>query len=438
MGQRPQPLNAARVSNRPFLRTLPRQARRLARNIAGHRRQRGGFGVLLGEVSDRRTDLDVDVGLVTFDPRARNPPIGEHIDLPNEGLELRQDPQKQEQPSDQLDPGTTSAAPHRPPQAARPSLDRRWEGAPITTAVELATLWPHLRRSLLVLLRKRRVDQATAEDICQDVAERVLRSTEAFATPDNLSRWATRVALNQATDLGRMRQRHIASGELPDPASPFDIEAAVTHRLALDETAAAMASLRPEERRALVAILRPESPPLDRPTQNRENIRRLRARARLRGLVRNFPAVFPARWWGWLRRRAPVIPDLGPLAAAGLSIALALGPSSSPSATSPPHLPVTRTSPAAPATAPSDAPSAARSGIPTVADRQDVRASTGGDLPDVPPSRSTLVAVSDPASETRVGFADNGPEKPLICVVTQTPASACVPNPAPQLPPLSS
>ena len=382
-----------------------------------------------GELSEG-TDLDVGVRLITFSPRARSS-VADALDLSNEGPELRNDRHQQQQRRTDHEPSPMPAALHRSPRTVRSSPNRRWETVPITTNIDLATHWPQLRRSLLTTLRSRRVDEATAEDICQDVVERALRSTEEFATPDNLRRWATRVALNKATDLGRMQRRHIASEELPDTASPFDMELAVTHRLALSETVSALASLRPEERAALAHALSAEPRPPDRRAQNRENIRRLRARARLRGLVRNFPALIPARWTGWLRRRAVALPDLGPLATAGFSIAVTFATGSPPAVMSPSPVATHTASPSLTASfEPLHNVPTPSSGAPYRATVREQPPQSVSDSGEVRTGRTTLVAVADPTGGTRAGLAENS-DKPIVCAVTHAAQSLCVTDPAP-------
>lgn len=171
--------------------------------------------------------------------------------------------------------------------------------------VDVLAMWPDVRRVLLRNLR-RQVDRDTAEDICQDVAEKLVTRGVPFESFEDLVRWAQRVASNRAIDEWRTHGRRFSTEPVPDRASSLDVARLVTHRVAMTEAAAAIGSLRPEER---AALLRADSPDLADGRDARERQRdanlRERARERLRGMVHNFPAGIGVRLGNWLRRRRP-------------------------------------------------------------------------------------------------------------------------------------
>ena len=313
-----------------------------------------------------------------------------------------------------------------PTHATPPPTERR-DAEPLSNFLDFASAWPEVRRSLLAGLLHR-VDPATAEDICQDVAERVLRSGLTFDDVAGLRRWARHVARTRLIDDWRTRGRYLSSEPLPDQEAPTDLPTVVAYRLALEETAAALGSVRPHEWAAMFAD--PDrSEPADKRSRDREHLRRFRARERLRKAVRNFPGAVALRW-RWFHRQQAVLADLGH-AVVGAAVSAVLLTSSAPGptparsvATLPPRLvegaDAVPGSAMAPASPPAADPGVAGRGRPSSAAR-----ATPGVAKDW-----AVASIPHPGGAARVGFVDNGPQKPLLCAGTESTGPACVPRPA--------
>jgi len=307
---------------------------------------------------------------------------------------------------------------------------KRRTGARIATnpngAPDVLAVWPDVRRVLLRSLR-RQVDRETAEDICQDVAEKLVARAVPFASVEDLVKWAQRVASNRAIDEWRTHRRRLSGEPVPDRESSLDVARLVAHRAAIDEAAAAIRSLRPEER---AALLRADSPDLADGRDARERQRdanlRERARERLRGMVHNFPAGLGTRLGNWLRRRPPTGNVAGAdwghlLAGAGIAIAILAGPlGGEPDAPSPPR-------PAAGTLA--TAPGSAGDELPTGATEGNAGSDgSGGTGTGTTGSAGTAAATSDrvvlqqvdtPFSRTTVGSEPQDPDDPdqgVLCV----------------------
>lgn len=304
--------------------------------------------------------------------------------------------------------------------ATPPPTERRPDD-PLSGPVDFATAWPEVRRSLLASLA-RRVDAATAEDICQDVAERVLRADLVFEEVDGLRRWARRVARSRLIDDWRTRSRYLSPDPLPDSEAPFDLTTVVAYRLALRETAAALGTVRPHEWAALFS----EANHPDKRSRDRESLRRFRARERLRRAVRNFPVAVGLRL-RWFQRHHVALADLGNVVvgAAVSAVLLVAAPLVAP----PDALQQASTALASsrPSALPrSEAASSAVSVQPAPGGTRAVANRSG-----VPPRAQadwSTVAVEHPTGAAKVGFVDNEPEKPLVCGGTEATGSVCVPQ----------
>lgn len=91
-----------------------------------------------------------------------------------------------------------------------------------------------LRQELLGFVR-RRVPEDDAEDLAQEILERVLRNAAALRDNERLGAWIHRVAVNATTDYYRRRARRLRHehelGE--EPAKPDDADAAPAVRARL-------------------------------------------------------------------------------------------------------------------------------------------------------------------------------------------------------------
>src|SRR5437588_4397354 len=110
-------------------------------------------------------------------------------------------------------------------------------------------VWPEVSARLGGILRQR-VDPATAEDIVQETALRVVRNRVAFSDAEDLLRWASRVGTNLAID-ERRRRRFIDSAPVPECEGPHNVAAAVDQRMTLDALASAIKRLSEVERKAI-------------------------------------------------------------------------------------------------------------------------------------------------------------------------------------------
>jgi RNA polymerase sigma factor (sigma-70 family) len=303
------------------------------------------------------------------------------------------------------------------PMASPPTSKRR-RRTRIATNPDLHAAWPEVRRTLLRSLR-RQVDADTAEDICQDVAERLVSRAAPFDSVDDLTRWAQRVARNRAIDEWRTRLRRISGEPVPEQEVAVDLAGQVAHRIAIEEAAVAFKALRPEEQ---AALLRADHPGVDgrdaRDRQRDANLRE-RARERLRGMVHNFPAGLGGRVTGWLRRLQPELAELGHLVAGtGLVIAILVGPPSADAPTAQGRAPADRPAPVASlaagavvAESPTARPVASRTASPAghPSDGNGITGSTAD------ADRRTLATVPTPLGTTSAGDAAKTPDSRLVC-----------------------
>ena len=102
-------------------------------------------------------------------------------------------------------------------------------------------------------IRRRVPDPGDAEDILQDVFSTLVEANRLLMPIDHVTGWLFRVARNRITDLFRKRRPGALDGLadlLPSPgAGP---EAAYVRQLLLEEMAAAIAELPPEQRDVFV------------------------------------------------------------------------------------------------------------------------------------------------------------------------------------------
>ena len=102
-------------------------------------------------------------------------------------------------------------------------------------------------------IRRRVPDPRDAEDILQDVFSTLVEANRLLMPIDHVTGWLFRVARNRITDLFRKRRPDALDGIadlLPSPAA--GPEAAYVRQLLLEEMAAAIAELPPEQRDVFV------------------------------------------------------------------------------------------------------------------------------------------------------------------------------------------
>jgi hypothetical protein len=191
--------------------------------------------------------------------------------------------------------------------------------------------WRQAEAAMNAMLRSRGIDPDTAADVRQAVAVRAVERhrTRPFQTRDGFVKWAVWVAWNQATDFWRAEQRRrIAAASLPDLPDVDDgnVEERARMRVAIAEVARTLSQLTRFEREAVEAPLRPDyiksTPP--------ERERRYEARATLRRVVRDFPAVVAAtarRTWRRIARSSTTTVGM-PLGVAVVALLLVTSPDS--------------------------------------------------------------------------------------------------------------
>jgi DNA-directed RNA polymerase specialized sigma24 family protein len=158
--------------------------------------------------------------------------------------------------------------------------------------------WRAADAAMEAMLRSRGIDPDVAADVKQYVAVRALERDRPFVTRNGFVKWTVWVAWNRATDVWRAEQRRVDPRPVPDDVPELehaDVEERARHRVALAQVAAALARLTPLERGAALAPLRGGY----RRSSAADRDRRYEARATLRRVVRDFPAVAPL----WRARR---------------------------------------------------------------------------------------------------------------------------------------
>lgn len=162
----------------------------------------------------------------------------------------------------------------------------------------LSEVWPEVAARLAGMLRRRGVDGATVEDIVQETAIRVVRSSVRFTDGDDLFRWVAVVGWRLALDARRKTER-TELGAVPDRAGPIDVDHLVEQRSQLDATVRGLDRLSCSDRQAILSGLKP-STTSSRQEAVRLAVRRHRARARLMALLEGAGAVLA--WLGFRRR----------------------------------------------------------------------------------------------------------------------------------------
>lgn len=192
----------------------------------------------------------------------------------------------------------------------------------------------HAVRPLLITrLRRAGASPEDAEDVAQEALLRAWDRDLHFADDGDLLRWCTVVARRAHIDRLRRQARQLDLGELASDSGARELEA-VELRHVLGTVNTAMASLTERERASLRAA--PAGARADRASQVRAAVTRHRARHRLRLLVGPFAAL-GAQLVRVLRRGIPATAASAALAAAALTVTLAVPPDHDRSAVPPGH-----------------------------------------------------------------------------------------------------
>lgn len=210
--------------------------------------------------------------------------------------------------------------------------ERSRAGAPVITP-PFEAVWPDVERRLRAMLYRRRLDPASADDVVQEVALRVLSNDVTFESSTDLLRWAAPVACRLHVDLLRHRARMTDPSEAAEHPARDDVAGEVADRLELQRALRAIAALRPADRDAIIdAVASEPAVPRDRQEAVRLAVRRHRARSRLAVALGQLAAWIGTTVIGWRmvarERLAPVVAMLP--AAAAIPIAVSLGVGTSP------------------------------------------------------------------------------------------------------------
>jgi hypothetical protein len=195
--------------------------------------------------------------------------------------------------------------------------------APVPGGVpaEFEDVWPLVERRLRALLYRRGLDQASSDDVVQEVALRVLAHGVTYESSEDLLRWAAPVACRLHVDLLRHRARITDADEAPEHPARDDVAGEVADRLELQRAFRAIATLRPADRDAIIDAVAAEPPvPRDRQEAVRLAVRRHRARSRLAVVLEQLAGWIAGLAGGWrvlaARRRSTALAALVPAAAA--------------------------------------------------------------------------------------------------------------------------
>jgi DNA-directed RNA polymerase specialized sigma24 family protein len=170
-------------------------------------------------------------------------------------------------------PRVVAAAPDR----ARPSSE---DGSNL-----LGLVWVETARRVRGFLTRRGVPGPAAEDLCQEVAVRALRSRVRFVDADDLVPWACTVAWRVYLGDVRKSRRLVVDSQLCEGTASTDVENEVIGRLEFEHVVAIVGHMGPVDRQILMAVLDQQVPvTLRRAEALRLAVRRHRARARLRAL----------------------------------------------------------------------------------------------------------------------------------------------------------
>jgi Sigma-70 region 2 len=148
------------------------------------------------------------------------------------------------------------------------------------SAAELSGPWPEIQRRLMVsLLGRPNVDHHTAEEVCHDVAERMLTRRATFESVEYFWNWLYRVTHNRMSNVQR-KDAKVTAAEVPE-AGTRDVASLVESRFVLEATVEAFRELKETDRRVLTAALNNEDRGGTKRDRDRVALQLSRARVRL-------------------------------------------------------------------------------------------------------------------------------------------------------------
>lgn len=280
-------------------------------------------------------------------------------------------------------------------------------------------------------LRAYGAERMNAEDLASEAVTRALTKKMTFESPEHLFNWTMLVARNLLFDQRRAERRSPAFCAIDDVDTPSDHDTPtlVEHRIRLQTVLDALGRLSLDDRMAVMS----DAAPLDRREAVRLNVRRHRARARLRAALAGVAGLLglPLRLRLRLgvRRARTAGTALAPaaFATALLTVGVPFAHYGLPDAEAPRPEPV-RLDAAGPAARAGIATRAAAS-APAAAVRRVPSPRTGRGAPAPPPAavRSQEVArVEAGGFGSRTVVRDNRPDEYLICVSEVVPGTGPV------------
>jgi DNA-directed RNA polymerase specialized sigma24 family protein len=152
--------------------------------------------------------------------------------------------------------------------------------------------WPAVARRIVGRLRRLGADRSTAEDLASEAITRALAHEIAFESRDHLFNWAMLVTRNLWFDQCRAAARAPELCAIDDhDVATYDTATVAEHRMQLRRVLDALGRMSAEDRLAVLA----ETVPGDRREAVRLNVRRHRARARLRAALAAFAGLLTLR-----------------------------------------------------------------------------------------------------------------------------------------------
>lgn len=153
--------------------------------------------------------------------------------------------------------------------------------------------WPDVAGRVVRRLRAHGVERMNAEDLASEAVTRALANDVTFESPEHFFNWTMLVAKNLYYDQRRAESRAPALCTIDDVdvASSHDTPTVVEHRIRLERVLDVLGRMSADDRHAVLS----DSTPANRKDAVRLNVRRHRARARLRAALAGLAGLLGLR-----------------------------------------------------------------------------------------------------------------------------------------------
>lgn len=153
--------------------------------------------------------------------------------------------------------------------------------------------WPDVAGRVVRRLRAHGVERMNAEDLASEAVTRALANDVTFESPEHFFNWTMLVAKNLYYDQRRAESRApaLCTIEDVDVASGHDTPTVVEHRIRLERVLDVLGRMSADDRHAVLS----DSTPANRKDAVRLNVRRHRARARLRAALAGLAGLLGLR-----------------------------------------------------------------------------------------------------------------------------------------------